>query len=351
MSVAGTASSETRQLPEPEEVSSRKARARGGVGAGALQVLERYGLLVLFGLVVLWFSIVGESAGVFRSRANIDLILGNQSVLAILALAAIIPLIGGQFDLSVGPVLGISTIATSAALSRFGAPVLVAVLIGVALGAAIGLVNGVLIAKVGVNSLITTLGVSTVIAGAVQWYTEGQSIIRGIPSSITDQGTGTWLGLPRTLFFLVAVALCVYYLLAYTPYGRYLHSVGSNAQAAKLVGLRVDRIVLVSFVISGTLAGLAGVLQVARQGGGNPQIGPGFVLPALAAAFLGATVFRPGRYNVPGTVLAIFFVAVGVSGLVLSGFEPWVEFVFNGLALIVAVALSTVIARRRSGVA
>lgn len=187
------------------------------------------------------------------------------------------------------------------------------------------------------------------IAGAIQWYTEGQSIIQNIPAAITDQGPGKWLGVPRTLFFLVAVALVVYYLLGYTPYGRYLHSVGSNARSVRLVGLRVDRIVMLSFVLSGALAGLAGVLQVARQGGGNPQIGPGFVLPALAAAFLGATVFRPGRYNVPGTVLAIFFAAVGVSGLVLSGFEPWVEFVFNGLALIIAVALSTVIARRRVG--
>lgn len=124
----------------------------------ARQVLERYGLLVLFVLVVLYFSFVGELAAVFRSRANIDIVLGNQSVLAILALAAVIPLIGGQFDLSVGPVLGLSSIATAAALSRFGAPVLVAVLVGVAIGAAVGLVNGALIAKVGVNSLITTLG-------------------------------------------------------------------------------------------------------------------------------------------------------------------------------------------------
>jgi ribose transport system permease protein len=110
----------------------------------------------------------------------------------------------------------------------------------------------------------------------------------------------------------------------------------------------VPRIVTLSFVLSGTLAGVAGVMQVARSGLANPQIGPNFVLPALAAAFLGATAIRPGRYNVPGTVLAVFFLAATVSGLTLAGVEPWVEPTFNGTALIVAVAMSTIIARRRA---
>lgn len=343
MSVASTTRVE--ELPQAGGAPGPATTRAAGIGSKVLDVLERYGLVVLFVLVVAYFSATTE---VFATEANFRTIVGNNSVLAIAALAAIIPLVGGQFDLSVGSVLGISSIATAAALSNFELPLLVAVLVGVGLGASIGLVNGLLVAKVGVNALITTLGVATVLSGIVQWYTEGQSILRGIPGTLTDVGSGQWLGLPRPLFVLAAVALVVFYVLAYTPYGRYLHSVGSNPSSARLTGLPVDRIVLLSFVLSGTLAGLAGVLQVARAGLANPQIGPNFVLPALAAAFLGATTIRPGRYNVPGTILAVFFLAASVSGLTLSGFEPWVEPTFNGSALIIAVAMSTVIARRRA---
>lgn len=336
---------ESQDLPQAGGGAEVRMRRRT-VSSTILDVLERYGLVVLFVLVLVYFAVTTDP---FATQANFRAIVGNNSVLAIAALAAIIPLVGGQFDLSVGSVLGITSIAAAAALSRFDLPVPAAMLVGVGLGALIGFANGLLIAKVGVNAFITTLGSATVIGGIVQWYTGGQSIVTGIPASLTNLGSGTWFGLPRTLFFLVAVALVVFYVLSYTPYGRYLHSVGSSPQSARLTGLPVPRIVMLSFVLSGTLAGVAGVLQVARSGLANPQIGPNFVLPALAAAFLGATTIRPGRYNVPGTVLAVFFLAATVSGLTLSGVEPWVEPAFNGTALIIAVAMSTVIARHRGG--
>jgi ribose transport system permease protein len=307
-------------------------------------LLQRYGLALLFIGVIAVFSILLPES--FPTVLNFRNIVGNQSVLAILSLSAILPLIGGQFDLSIASVLGITSIATASALSRFSAPLWLAMIIGVGLGAMIGLFNGLLVAKLGVNSLITTLGVATVIEGIVSWYTNGQSILTGIPQSLTNMGSGLWLGLPRTLFFLAAVALLTWYLLEHTPYGRYLHAVGSNATAARLVGLDVDRVVILSFVISGVITGFAGVLQVARQGAGNPQVAGFFLMPALSAAFLGATSIRPGRFNVPGTILAVFFLATAVSGLSLAGVENWVESVFNGTALAVAVVLSTVVGRR-----
>lgn len=339
-----TATDESQNLPQAGGGAEVRTKGRT-VGSTILDILERYGLVVLLVLVVIYFSLTTDA---FDTQANFRSIVGNNSVLAIAALAAIVPLVGGQFDLSVGSVLGITSIATAAALSRFDVPLPLAMLIGVGLGAFIGLLNGLLIARVGVNAFITTLGTATVLGGIVQWYTEGQSIVTGIPDSLTNLGSGTWLNLPRTLFFLVAFALLLWYILAYTPYGRYLHAVGSSPESARLTGLPVPRIVMLSFVLSGTLAGVAGVMQVARSGLANPQIGPNFVLPALAAAFLGATAIRPGRYNVPGTVLAVFFLAATVSGLTLAGVAPWVEPTFNGTALIVAVAMSTVIARRRA---
>jgi ribose transport system permease protein len=312
-----------------------------------LLVLQRYALLLLLGIIVLFFTLRLPDS--FPTLLNVRNILGNQSVLAIVSIAAILPLIGGQFDLSIGSVLGLTSIATASALSRFSAPLWLAAMVGIGLGAAVGAFNGIAVAKLGVNALITTLGVATIITGLISWYTDGLSILTGIPRALTDLGSGVWLGLPRTLYGLALVALLAWYLLEHTPYGRYLHAVGSNPNAARLVGLDVDRVVILSFTIAGAIIGFGGVLQVARQGGGNPQTGNFFLMPALSAAFLGATTIRPGRFNVPGTIVAVFFLATTVSGLSLSGVNTWVESVFNGTALAVAVGLSTALGRRRAG--
>ena len=330
------------------EAAPAELAPRTPAGArGIMFAVQRYGLALLLAMVVVGFSLMMPES--FATVLNFRNITANQSVLAIVTLAAIIPLIGGHFDLSIGAGLGVTSIATASLLSR-GAPLWLAALVGVALGAAIGLFNGLLVAKVGVNALITTLGVATILTGLTVKYTGGLSIITGIPDSLTDFGTGAWLGLPRTLYVLGVVSLLVWYLLEHTPYGRELHAVGANALAARLVGIRVDRIVILSFVATGALVGFAGVLQVARQGGGNPQIGASFTLPVLSAAFLGATTVHPGRFNVPGTLLAVFFLATSVSGLALAGVDNWVESLFNGTALVLAVGLSTVLGRRLSGI-
>jgi ribose transport system permease protein len=329
-----------------EDANLRQLR-KSKLRTATVYTLQRFGLLLLFVLVVIGFSWLLPDS--FATVLNFRNIAGNQSVLAIVTLAAIIPLICGHFDLSVGANLGLSSIATASLLSAYSAPLWLSVLAGISLGALIGLFNGLLIAKLGVNALITTLGVATVLTGLTSLYTGGLSIVTGIPELLTDLGSGTWLGLPCTLYALAAVAVFVWYLLEHTPWGRELHAVGSNPLAARLVGINVDRIVLVSFVVSGALVGLAGVLQVARQGGGNPQVGLSFMMPALSSAFLGATTIHPGRFNVPGTVLAVFFLATSVSGLALAGVDNWVESLFNGTALVLAVGLSTVLGRRLSG--
>jgi ribose transport system permease protein len=164
---------------------------------------------------------------------------------------------------------------------------------------------------------------------------------------MVDFGTLNWLGVPRPVWLLVVVALLVAYLLRYTVYGRHLLSIGSNPRSARLVGIRVQLVVLLSFVVAGALAAVAGELELGRTGSGDPQIGPGFTLSALAAAFLGSTTIRPGQFNVPGTIVGVFFVAVSVNGLTLAGAADWVDPLFNGTAVVVAVAVSTVLAHRR----
>lgn len=317
-----------------------------------LELIERYALLVLFVASIVFFCFWSKTSASFPHAANIKNVLGSQSVIGLLALAIMMPLVCGEFDFSVGNNAGLVQVLCAGFMSRLGMPAVLAVLVTIAIGAAIGLSNGNTVARIGVNSLIVTFGVASVLLGIVDWYTGGQSIITHISTGLVKIGSGYWFGLPRTLYFLAIVAFLVHYLLEHTPYGRYLYSIGSNRDAARLVGLPVQRYVLLSFVLSGTLAGIAGVLLVASNGTANPQVGTVIeTLQALSAAYLGATAIKPGRFNVAGTMIAIFFLAFWVNGLSLAGVADWINDVFNGAALFVAVLISTVIGRHRAGTA
>lgn len=311
-------------------------------------LLERFALPLLLLGVIIVFSTLASTSDTFTSPENWRNVLGNQAVLGILAVASILPLVVGHFDLSIGAQASITQIAVAAAMSKHGVAMVPAVLVGIALGATIGLVNGLLIAKLRINALITTLGVATVIAGLISLYTKGTTIVEGISPQLIEIGQGNWLGIPRTTYFLAGAAAVVAYILGHTIYGRRLHLVGSNPSAARLVGLRLDRLVLSTFVLAGALAGLAGALLVARNGNANPASGSDYTLLAVAAAFLGATSIKPGRFNVAGTLVAVFFLAFSVNGLNLAGVDPWINDVFNGTALVVAVGLSAVFARQGS---
>lgn len=332
----------------PEEVPG-SAPSGGGTWSRVTPLLEKYGLLILFLLMFLFFASFWDRPATFRSPDNLRSVLGTYAVPGVLALAAIVPLVCGQFDLTIGSVAGLTALSTAAALARYEISLPVAVLVAVAIGVLVGGLNGWLVAYVGVNAFITTLGMASVIAGVITLYTSGDTIIIS-DSVLGSLGADSVLGVPMILFALLGIAAVVYYLLGHTPFGRYLHAIGSNPTAARLVGLDVRRLVLMSFVISGVLAAIAGVLLVARNGNANPQVGGQILtLPALAAAFLGATAIKPGRFNVVGTLLAVFFVAFALSGLNLNDVSQWITDFFTGAALVAAVALSTVIGRRRSG--
>jgi ribose transport system permease protein len=303
---------------------------------------ERYALLALLVAVVVVFALTEHN---FRTMANLRVILSTQSALLILALAALFPLIAGQFDLSVAAVMGTSSIAAAGVMSKNHAPLPLAIVVGILVGLVIGTFNGWLVTRLRVNSLIVTLGVATILPGLVDWYSSGLTIVSGIPQSLINLASGDLIGLPRSIYWVIPVVVIVWYVLTQTPWGRRLEAIGANQEAARLVGVPNDRLVLSSFVVSGGLSALAGVLSLAQNGSADPQTSLGsLLLPALAAVFLGATAFRPGHYNVAGTVVAVFFVAFSVSGLTLAGTAPWVNQVFNGAALIVAVTLSTLAA-------
>lgn len=308
--------------------------------------LEAYAFLGLLIAAAIFFSVWPETSETFPSAANLRTLVGANSVIAIVALAALVPLVTNEFDLSVGAVAGLSSVFVAAALAG-GTPIALAVALGVGLGIGVGAVNALLITRVGVNAVIATLGISIILAGVVNQKTGGLSVTGDIPLGFSEFGSSNWLGIPKPAYVLALLALAVYYLLGHTPYGRYLYAFGSNREAARLVGIPTRLTLGLTFVISGALAGAAGVLQVTRAGSADPKVGETFTLPALAAAFLSAAAMQPGRYNVAGTLVAIFFLAVLNSGLNLAGSPEYVSNYVNGAALIVGVGLAVRLGRRQ----
>lgn len=303
------------------------------------------GLLIL---AALFFSVWSKTSGTFLTSANLQVVIGNQAVIAVVAMGALIPLVCNEWDLSVGANAGLSAVFVATVLSH-GTSIAVAILIGVGLGALIGLINALIVTRLRVNAVITTLGMATLIDGVIVQKTHDLSVVSNIPASLVNFGSANWLGIPRTTYALAVVAALAYYVLVHTPVGRYLYALGSNPKAARLVGLRTKLLLGATFVGAGALAGGAGVLQVARAGGADPHVGDGFTLPALAAAFLSAAAIKPGRYNVGGTLVAIFFLATLNSGLDLAGAASYVSSYVNGAALIVGVGLAGYLGRKRVG--
>jgi ribose transport system permease protein len=313
----------------------------------SLDLLERGGLPILGILLFAFFAVNSTSADVFTSGANLKNVFGNQAVVGLVALAMVIPLVSGYFDLSVSGTTGIANVATASLIGTHHWGIFPTILVVLAMGAVIGLAMGFLVARLELSAFVVTLGAYTLLGGLAQLYTKGKFITEGIPPSFGRWGSETWLGVPRPFWLLIAFAVVVWYLLSNTPFGRYTESIGSNESAARLVGVNVTRTVWVSFVLSGTIAAVAGILQTSRAGSGTAETATAFLFPAFTAVFLGSTAIRPGRFNVWGTIIGVYVVAISVSGFTLLGAETWVQPVFNGTALIIAVALTTFIKRAR----
>jgi ribose transport system permease protein len=341
------ASVNTVQEPSPVSPTESAAAARRRRGALLLNA-ERFGLLAVFVVMTLVFSLLAPST--FPTAANWRSIAISQSVEAVAAVAMLIPLVGGRFDISVGPNIGLCAVATASVMAKAALPLSVAVVVGIGIGTFVGIVNGVIVAYLGVNSFVGTLGTGTVIGGLVQWYTGGTPIVTNISGNLTNLSVDSVIGLPALFVVTLGIAFCVWFLQMQTTYGRKLTALGYNLQAARLAGFDLRRIVLLSFVLCGAIAGMAGVLQVASEGSGDPSVGSiTLILPAFAALFLGSTAFTPGKFNVPGTLLGLFFVGSTVSGLALLGAQDWVEPVFDGVIVVTAVALSQAFRARRTG--
>jgi ribose transport system permease protein len=264
-------------------------------------------------------------------------IASSQAITAFVTMGLLFPLIAGAYDLSFGQMLGFSSVF-SAYLVTHGWALVPAVLVVVVIAVVVGCFNGFLVAGLGINSFIATLGTSSLLLAGVGLVSDLKEIV-GLSSAYKELGQAQPLGIPITVIYLAVAAVIAWYVLEHTPFGRYLHAVGGNAEAARLAGVPTRALVFGSLIVSAVVASLAGILETSTLSAGDPTVGESFLLPVFAAAFLGATQFFPGRFNVPGTLVATYMLATGVAGLQLAGANFWVNSLFDGAVLILALAI------------
>lgn len=321
-----------------------------GKNAGAgRRILTIYGMVFLAVLLFGLFAIAKPQT--FPTLLNFQLLASAKAPLLIIALAVTVPMVTGKIDLSAGYAAGLwQVMALSWQVN--GMDYRLAILLCLIGGAVIGLVNALLIELAQVDAFIATLATGQVIYAITMWYTGGQQVTdaNGARAKAFDE-LATWsLGpIPGPFVVAVLLAIIMWAVLEFLPVGRYLYAVGANPAAARLTGIPRRACVAGAMVASGMLAALAGVLLAARQAGiAQANIGPDFLMPALAAAFLGSTTIKPGRVNALGTVLGVFITTVGISGLqqILPG-QFFLEPLFNGLTLIAAITIASMASRQR----
>jgi ribose transport system permease protein len=310
----------------------------------AREFAERFTLVGAWIAVIVVFSLLRPDT--FATSSNFAAILGSQAVLVVLTCGLLIPLTAGDYDLSITGVLTLSAMIIGILNTEHGVPVYACIVLALLMGALVGLINGAFVVTFGIDSFIVTLGTGTFLGGVVLWISDSRTFA-GISSQLTGPVVvDRFLGVPLAFYYGLAVVIALWYFLEYTSLGRQLLFVGRNRSVARLSGLRVGRLRWGALVASGVIAAAAGVLYAGVTGAADPVSGAGFLLPAFAAAFLGATSIVPGRFNPWGSFIAVYFLVTGITGLTLLGLESWVQDMFYGGALVLAVTFSQ-IARRR----
>jgi ribose transport system permease protein len=219
------------------------------------------------------------------------------------------------------------------------------VLAAVLLGLLVGWLNGFLTLRFNLNSLIVTLGVGTFLQGLVHWASKSTTISGLAPELVQGVIIGRIAGIPLAFYYALLLCLILWYVFQYTALGRHFLFVGRNREVAKLSGIDVSRVRWLGMIISSLFGALAGIIYTGTRGAADPTSGLSFMLPAFAAAFLGATAIYPGRFNPVGTIVSVYFLVTGITGLLLMGVAPFVQDLFYGGALIVAVTLSQALKR------
>lgn len=314
--------------PSPPFASSTRLRT----------FLARYGLLLVFAAIVAAFSGLRPSA--FPTTQDLKSILTAAAPLVIVAVGLTVVLVMQDFDLSFGSMIGLAGGAAVVMMAEHHASYGIAIAVAIALGVAAGTVNGFVIAYLGGSSFIITLAMGTILTGVEYTFTHQDTIFQGIAASYARIGQDTQLGFNNQIWVALAVAAAAWLLLEKTEAGRYMHAIGGNPEAARLSGINTRRLRLVGFVIVGVTASIVGILLTAQSRSSVPNMGIPYLLPAFAGAFLGSAVFRPGEFNVPGTVVGVLLLGTIQTGLTMLNLQTYAINLVQGAILVGAVLVS-----------
>lgn len=308
------------------------------------EIGERYALIVAWVIVVVVFSLAEPDT--YFTSGNFETIFGSQAVLLILALGLIIPLTTGDFDLSIAGVMVLCSMTLALLTVDHGWALFPAIIVVLALGLLIGLINGGLVVLLGIDSFIVTLGVGSIIGGITLWISDSNTVT-GLPPDLSKWVVEERIfGISLAFWYGLLLVILLWYIFTYTALGRRLLFVGRGRNVSRLSGINVGRLRWGALGMSGLISALAGVVYAGTLGGADPTSGLQFLLPAFAAAFLGATAIKPGRFNPWGTFIAVYFLVSGITGLQLVGVESFVQQIFYGGALVIAVSVGQLLRRR-----
>jgi ribose transport system permease protein len=301
---------------------------------------SRYALLgVWAGLIVLYGVLMPHT---FVSASTLQAIFGSQSALLLLSLSALCTLVVGEFDFSFASVMGLSATVIPVLTTLHGVPIGISCLVALGTALACGVINAVFVVVLDVPSLVVTLGSSSLFLGIAELIGSSTTVSVSDPG-FTELAARSVLGLPLSFYYGLALCLVFAYVMAWTPLGRHIIFVGANRDVARLAGVNVRAIRAGSYLVASLVAGLAGILLIATVGGVDPTGSAVYLLPALAAVFLGTAVVLPGQFNPLGTFFGIYFLQTGIIGLQLLGQTGWVQNAFYGAGLVLAVTVAATV--------
>jgi ribose transport system permease protein len=318
-----------------------------GLSAGQKlsRLLPVYGLVILTVFLIVLFSLLLPNT--FPTLLNLRSIISDKAIILILSLGVMIPMSAGRIDLTVGYGIVLWHILAISLQTMFGFSWPLAVITVLLLGGIMGMLNGLLVEVAKIDSFIATLGTGTILYALALWHSGGRQIVGALPDHFYALNTTMVFGLPITGYYVVVIALVMWFVYEYLPIGRYLYAIGASPKAAALNGIPVRKYVMGSFIASGLFTALAGVLLAAKLRIGQASVGLEYLLPALVGAFLGSTTIKPGRVNVWGTMIGVIILAVGISGIQQFGGSFWVEPMFNGVTLLIAIGIAGYAQRRK----
>jgi len=312
-------------------------------------LLAKYG--TIFGLVVMCVVFSAMAPEAFPTLSNALNVLNQASLAMIISGGLTVAMIVGEFDMSIAFAASFEGVLVTGLMVHQGLPVVPAIIVVLACGGLIGAINGAIVTKIGVNSVIGTLGVGTIVIGLNYAYSAGAPIAFGVPDSFLDIALGRsfWGVIPNNVLIMAVVMGLLWVLVERTSIGQSIQAVGGNPVAARLSGIRVDRIKIFGFVVAGVCSALTGILLASALGSGTTSAADSYLMTAFAVVFLGSATLRDGEFHILGTVFGGLIIAVGFNGLAIFGAPTFYQYVFQGAILIVAVGLSSLGRRYAKG--